>query len=267
MYNVELWNGCLSFIQMSVALNVGCILVDKNPIERLFDTASSTSQNNSRNYIDEYSQKLNKCTKAVASTIDGNTDAYSKLNKLISSYLKIDKSLKFLKEYSEDVSPICFSYACLLLSIYGLLSLLLIPIVAVAHKSCTAIATVDRAMDMLVLFSIFTALFLIVFLIVEIANRYGGNQLDKSHSTKHLVTFTCIIVAYLLITSIVSYCDYLNLKSIHPYIYDISVILPFLSFIVCFILYLHDRICGIPYKIKVWYYKKKFNKICNEFDL
>ena len=27
MYNAELWNGCLSFIQMSVALNIGCILV------------------------------------------------------------------------------------------------------------------------------------------------------------------------------------------------------------------------------------------------
>lgn len=266
MYNAELWNGCLSFIQMSVALNIGCILVDKNPVERLFDAASSTSQNNSQNYIDEYSQKLNKCTKAVASTTDNDTYAYSKLNKLISSYLKIDKSLKFLKEYSEEMSPICFSYACLLLSIYGLLSLLLIPIVAVANKSYTAIATADKAMDMLVLFSIFTTLFLIVFFIVEIVNRYGEKRLDKSHSTKHLVTFTCIIVVYLLIISIVSYCDYLNIESIHPYIYDISVILPFLSFIVCFLLYLHDLFCGIPYKIKVWYYKRKFNKICNEFD-
>lgn len=244
---------------MSVALNLGCILVDKDPIKRLFDAASITNKKNIPTYIDEYSKKLSDCTKAVALVTENKSKAYLKLNKLISSYLKIERSLKFLKEYSEEVSPICFSYACLLLSFYGLLSLLLIPIATAMNKGGIV---ADRAMDVLVLFSLFTGLWLIVFFIVEIVNRYGNKRLNKLHSTKYLVIFTCIVSVYLLIVSIVSCYNCLNLKFIYPYVYDMSIILPFLSFVVCFLLYLHDLFLRIP----VQYYKNKFNKIYNELN-
>lgn len=157
MYDICTWEGCLSFLQMSVALNLACIIVKENPIEKLFASVITQNDRNTDDYRKEYDKKRDRCKKALALP-EIPEMAYMKYNELSAQHLKTDDSLVSLGLRARLASPVCFSYACLLLGLYGILGLLLIP---VAKESSWALNTFTT-------FTGFVVLTLFLFLWVEL---------------------------------------------------------------------------------------------------
>lgn len=258
MYDIESWDGCLSFIQMSVALNLGSILLSKPPIEELFDYAIKQSKKESEVFRIEYSKKIAKCKDIITQKEDRDENLKIKYNNFVSIYLKMNEYFGLRETYDKNVTPICFSYACLLLGVYGLLGLLIIPV-------CDECAW---GVNSFVLFSLFTSLALVVFLSIELWKRFiASNKSGEDLSKKYLVMEVNIIIVGLLIAFIFPFCPYgvLLVEAIKPMVYNTAIILPYLSFVICFMLYAIDRwITFIFVDCRIKRLKKRFNNLYKE---
>lgn len=259
MYNMENWNGCLSFIQMSVALNFGSILVE-NKIRKLFD--SGRSQDNSydgecigtiEQYREEYCEKMKTCIQRIAEKKDLDSKIYSDLNNLTSIYYKADEEFQMLN-ICRKLDTICFNYACLLLGIYGLVGLFVIPVTTSS----------DFATAFFAIFSALTSLSLVVLLAIEVMHRIKKEGIIKGPLKKYFKKEIFIILAFLTASAISA--TYISqsteaLDFIKLYVCDIPVILPYISFVVCFILILFDEHKYKNKNRRIQDYKKDFNRL------
>lgn len=257
MYDIDTWEGCLSFLQMSVALNLACIIVEENPIEKLFASVITQNERNIDDYRKEYDEKRDRCKKAFAK-LPPKEDAYLKYNELSIQHMKIDDSLVNLGLRARLASPLCFSYACMLLGLYGVLGLLLIPI---AEES-------NWALNTFIAFTGFVILTLFLFLCLEVEKSFvSKEEVGREESTKYLVREVYMILFCLMTAILLSsvHTTEVLFEKIQPYIYDVTVILPYLSFIVCFFWYSLNRFLDKKVKKQVQKDEEKFEKVYKEF--
>lgn len=59
IYDINTCLNSLSFIQISVAFNFGCIIMKNNPVVSLFKILTRTSYAKADNYMREFTPKLN----------------------------------------------------------------------------------------------------------------------------------------------------------------------------------------------------------------
>lgn len=237
MYDLENWEGCLSLMQLSVALNLGSILVE-NKIKKLFD--SDEKQDNSckeeclgtiEEYQKVYCGKMQDCIQKVGEL----NKMHGELNKLTSVYFKALDEFQILN-VCKRLDAICFNYACFLLGIYGLLCLYIIPL---ARNSF-------MATSFIVSFSLFALVAIFVLLIIEIMHRIKKEGIIKWFFKKNFMYEIFIILLFIILSiglALINtkYLLWGNSDASMQIICNLSVILPYASFIICFILLFIDN--------------------------
>lgn len=246
IYDINTCLNSLSFIQISVAFNFGCIIMQNNPVVSLFKILTSKSYAKADNYIREFTPKLKQCTDWIQKNdFDESTkEAYSMYSKLMCQHMKTFESMgKWWIKTKQD-EPICFSHACLLLGFYGLLGLFAIPL-TVGHHA-------EWATNALALFTNLTILTLLFFFALEVYRLFMHTTYEdlddeekKKIKTKYLILEIFLIIL-LLLTSFVlplifSTYDWQNYVLLNN-IYDAAIILPYISFIICFLWYICNKI-------------------------
>lgn len=132
MCDFDTWKDCLSFLSISVIWNLGCILINKkdNPITRLFSSTIINNYEDTKAYRSEYSRRMDELNTIFKSKENwNNVDIYLKYINLSVLHLNINDSYEDIEIHVRKSYPMCFSYACLILSFYSLLGLSLIPII------------------------------------------------------------------------------------------------------------------------------------------
>ena len=267
MYDFDIWEGCLSFLSLSVVWNIGCILIkpQNNPIMQLFKSAIISSKESIKYYRDEYHKKVEECTTILHSKVNWeNKKVYLIFGKFVSEYLKIDKNLENIELCASLFYPICFSYTCLILSFHSLLGLLLIPVIK-NEKT-------DWILNAYIVFSVFVVLTLFILLIIEIWELFKRNRntdinsedtiYDKL-STKYLVheVYWALLGIGLSIELSDLSCLSFIYSYLEPYIYDVTVLLSCTSFALYFILYSMIEFISKVFVIRDWMCKRKIDPL------
>ncbi|MBP3510608.1 MAG: hypothetical protein J6K19_01010 [Prevotella sp.] len=262
MYDFDIWEGCLSFLSLSVVWNFGCIWVKNNPIKRLFESVINKRDEDTKSYRDECGKRMEERTATLHSKDNWqNKNVYLIFGKLVSQYLKVDKIFEDLQYCTQRIfDPVCFSYACFILGCHSLLGLLLIPVI----KS----QKLDWILNAFISFSAFVVITLFILLIIDIKLIFKGKNEDKDEnfSTKYLVWEVFWVLLGILLSIILSNlpCISFIFSYLEPYVYDATVILPYISFIVCFIWYLIGRIVSWENTKKAMKCKKEFDNLYDE---
>lgn len=221
MYDFDTWGLCLSFIQVSVAFNFASILAP-NRIGMLFRTSEIKSID-----ISECVTKLGECQ----AKLEGNfsEETFKDYNKVIASYLKLNNLYTEIAIY-QKLKPVCFEYACLLLGLYGILGLLIIPISN--PSSCTT--------KFYIVFTGFVLLGLLSLLIIEVLLRFKKQVFpdDRSFVAEIFIVLICMLLSYIITQCNIPQDIWLCCEK---YICDVSIFVPYLSFTVCFFIYLYDE--------------------------
>lgn len=257
MYDFDIWEGCLSFLSLSVVWNFGCIWVKNNPIRRLFESVINERSEDTKSYRDDCGKRMEERTTILHSKENWqNKNVYLIFGKLVSQYLQVDKIFQDLQYCTQRIfDPVCFSYACFILGCHSLLGVLLIPVI----KSLKY----DWILNAFIAFSSFVVLTLFILLIIDIKLIFKGKNGDKyeNFSTKYLVWEVFWVLFGIVLSIILSKLSCLKsiFSYLEPYVYDATVILPYISFIVCFIWYLVGRTIS-------WRKTKKATKCKGEFD-
>lgn len=241
-------------MQLSVALNFGSILVE-NKIKKLFD--SNEEQENSckeeclgtmEEYQKAYCGKMQDCIQKVGKF----NKMHGELNKLTSVYFKALDEFQILN-VCKRLDAICFNYACFLLGIYGLLCLSIIPLAKDSFMATSFIVS----------FSLFTLVSIFVLLVIEVMHRIKKEGIIKWFFKKNFMYEIFIIILFIVLSIglallNIKYSLWTNSAALMQVICNLSVILPYVSFIVCFILLFIDN---RKYKKKssiIRKYKKEF---------
>lgn len=251
MYDVvDILKDYLSFIQISVAFNFVCVIFTDNPMIKLFRNLIHVTNKKASDYLDEYGPKLKQCSDWIHENKfnNDNSNAYLTYSKLIRQHISTFESLgtSWIKVKKDE--PICFSHACLLLGCYGLLELFLIPV----------LNTFEWMQSSLVIFTILVIIALMCLLFIEI-RRFRHDEISNNQRLKYLILEVFAILIFIVISftlpfillkfniSILILCDN---------IYVIAVLLPYVSFAICFLWYV----------LNFLHNKKREKKIVKDID-
>lgn len=229
--DINIWVNLLSFIQIAVAFNWGCVLIKRNPLNDLFNTYNIKGENNTNLSIEDfrkdYSKRLDSCREA-----DGIGVNHPKFQEISALYLKIDRLFERATIY-RNLDTICFPYACLLLGMYGLLGLYSIP-----HHAT------ERVLHYYILFTILAILVLLCLLVIEIIHRTCKERVIQMPEKKYFtIEIIFLIIAYIVLACISEFIpdaiyDFIIQRC---YFIEISAWLSFVSFVVCFVLVFIDN--------------------------
>lgn len=259
MYDINSWKDCLSFIQLSVAFNFGCAILSNNPVIGLFKTLIKKSNQKATDYVQSFAPKLEKCTAWIHQNKlnSRNKEVYSTYTKLMYRHINTFESMGGWWIQATKEEPVCFSHASLLLGFYGLLELFLIPI-----------ANYDWAKSVLVVFTCLVLITLCFLLGVEIRRFKKHDEVNKDVRQKYLIGEIFLIVFYLIISftlpCILAKHD-LSILCFWNNIYDMAILLPYSSFVICFIWYIINLIINTIRDKKVSSEIKICESLYNEF--
>ncbi len=221
MYDFDTWVLGLALIQVSIAFNFASILAP-NQIGMLFRTIKIKQSD-----ISDCVKIFGECQTKLENNFSEET--FNNYNRVIVSYLKLSNLYTETTVY-QKLKPVCFEYACLLLGFYGILSLFVIPI----YEPSSSIT------KFYITFTVFVLLGLLSLFIIEVLLRFKKQILPDDRS---FVAEIFLIAIASLLSYIVSRCGIpQNIwMCCQKYICDISILVPYLSFTICFLLYLYDE--------------------------
>lgn len=261
MCDFDTWKDCLSFLSISVIWNLGCILINKkdNPITRLFSSTIINNYEDTKAYRSEYSRRMDELNTIFKSKENwNNVDIYLKYINLSVLHLNINDSYEDIEIHVRKSYPMCFSYACLILSFYSLLGLSLIPIIEL-----------NWVLNAYTTFSAFVVLTLTILLIIEFYKlifRKKEKDIDENFSTKYLVweVYWALLGIGVSIKISDQQCLSAIYSNLEPYACYATIVLPYIPFIVCFIWYSIVRVISWIKLVKINKYKKEFDKLYDE---
>lgn len=251
MLDCNTWVDLLSFIQISVALNLGYVLIKHNPFSELFNTYIILDPERNcnlsiDNFRKEYGELLDKCAKANRTS---NLESLQKYNSLTTKYLNAYKLFERIT-VCEKLDTICFPYACLLLGLYGLMGLYIIP-----HCEKSYFVHFYILLTLCVIFTLF------VLLIIEIVHRVHQEPIIKPAEKKYFFIEILLIAGATIILTYITNCipdNFYNFIINNLCFYDVSGCLSYISFIICFIL-------GFIDNFKIKRIKQNLNKNLVDF--
>lgn len=227
MYSLQNMDSSLSLIQLSVAFNLGSILV--NQISKLFNS----ERKEFKIQWGDMEEVVLKFFKEPKRPID---ETMKDVQKLTAAYLNCKNLNDQIAIYKLNF-PICFPYACMLLGVWGVVGLYTIPLVKES----------GMMLNMLIYNSFFSILCLIGMIVLEISFRMRADWAVRFVVNKLNSHFIILfIVALAFITIIIAIIAYLfrNYYWLEPYLsclLNFFIILPFLSFVKCFLFNLYDE--------------------------
>lgn len=229
MLDCNSWVDLLSFIQISVALNLGYVLIKRNPFSVLFNTYIILDPERNcnlsiDNFRKEYGVLLDKCVKANRTS---DLNSLQKYHSLTAKYLNAHKLFEKIT-VCEKLDTICFPYACLLLGLYGLIGLYIIP-------HCKESIFVH----FYILLTICVILALLALLIIEVVHRVHQESVIRPAEKKYFSIEILLIAGVSIILTSITSCipvNFYNFIIDNMCFYDVSGCLSYISFIICFIL-------------------------------
>ena len=225
-----------SFVQLAVAFNFAFVCIKKLSSSTLFQHLFADVKNSIR---ESYDKVYNNCNILLTKSIENNEG--NAINKKLRRKLKKDTNLLIIKidwlikkvDNRIELNPLFFNQACLILGLYSILLLFILG--DYKNHSLT-----NNAWP---LFTIGIIGYLFTLLIKEILVFFKLKTIEcfpKSLKTTIITIciFVCSYLAILLWELVLSHYIICKFTFSTSFIRYISIFLPYVSFAICFILYL-----------------------------